>query len=296
MGYSLVGAYAALALTEIFLNYYPSIKTFNVKDYTQKLSSQIQKNDLLLVADGRFYLYARSLYKNNLQNIITDSQLGGIKLIVDNNFNAADYNIKSPRGVPISLGWKDRLKQKIVFDDRSLFDLENIDLISVLPEDFEATTDWHIQSGDGEFSLLKEHKFTGKYSLLAKASPGKDMVLRGLFGDIELNQPHLAVLVWSTKKFAGSDKNFMPLLTAHYTSQGKKYFGQIPFGETNQGMSVFIKENTLSKEKYYWQIHSGIGWIPPGEFSLNMFLNCEAGKSIMYDSMRLFLIRKSLLS
>ena len=296
ISYSLIGAYVTLALTEIFLNYYPSIKTFDVKAYTQKLSDQIQKNDLLLIADSRFYLYTRSVYKKNLQNIITNNQLGGIKLIVDNNFNAADYNIKSPRGVPISLGWKDRLKQKIVFDDRSLFDLENIDLISVLPEDFEATTDWHIQSGDGEFSLLKEHKFTGKYSLLAKASPGKDMVLRGLFGDIELNQPHLAVLVWSTKKFASNDKHFMPLLTAHYTSQGKKYFGQIPFGETNQGMSVFIKENTLSKEKYYWQIHSGIGWIPPGEFSLNIFLNCEAGKSIMYDSMRLFLIRKSLLS
>ncbi|HIA32690.1 MAG TPA: hypothetical protein EYN83_05580, partial [Nitrospinaceae bacterium] len=166
ISYSLIGAYVTLALTEIFLNYYPSIKTFDVKAYTQKLSDQIQKNDLLLIADSRFYLYTRSVYKKNLQNIITNNQLGGIKLIVDNNFNAADYNIKSPRGVPISLGWKDRLKQKIVFDDRSLFDLENIDLISVLPEDFEATTDWHIQSGDGEFSLLKEHKFTGKYSLL----------------------------------------------------------------------------------------------------------------------------------
>ena len=72
-----------------------------MKDYTQKLSSQIQKNDLLLVADGRFYLYARSLYKNNLRNIITDNQLGGIKLIVDNDSNAADYKVNSVQGVPI---------------------------------------------------------------------------------------------------------------------------------------------------------------------------------------------------
>ena len=293
MGYSLVGAYAALALTEIFLNYYPSIKTFNVKDYTQKLSSQIQKNDLLLVADGRFYLYARSLYKNNLRNIITDNQLGGIKLIVDNDSNAADYKVNSIRGMSIFLNWKDRLKEKIVFKDRKLFDLENINSISLLPEDFEATTDWHVQSGDGEFSLLKEHKFTGKYSLLAKASPGKDMVLRGLFGDIELNQPHLAVLVWSTKKFASNDKHFMPGLGISYIKKGKKYYRQIPFGKTNAGMNLHVKEKTLGEETYYWQIHSAIGWIHPGKFSLNLFLNCEAGKSIMYDSMRLFLIRKS---
>ena len=100
----------------------------------------------------------------------------------------------------------------------------------------------------------------------------------------------------STKKFAVSDKYFMPLLTSNIINQGKKYFAPIPLGKTNAGMNVFIKENTLSEEKYYWQIHSGIGWVPPGDFSLNIFLNCEAGKSIMYDSMRLFLVRKSLLS
>ena len=179
------------------------------------------------------------------------------------------------------------------FKDRKLFDLENINSISLLPEDFEATTDWHVQSGDGEFALLKEHKFTGKYSLLAKASPGKDMILRGLFGDIELNQPHLAVLVWSTKKFTSNDKYFMPGLGVSYIKKGKTYYSQIPFGKTNAGMNLHIKEKTLGEEKYYWQIHSAIGWINPGKFSLNLFLNCEAGKSIMYDSMRLFLIRKS---
>ena len=294
--YSLVGAYVALTLTEIFLNYYPSIKTFNVKDYTQKLSSQIQKNDLLLVADGRFYLYARSLYKKNLRNIITDNHLGGIKLIVDNDSNAADYKVNSIRGMSIFLNWKDRLKEKIVFKDRKLFDLKNINSISLLPEDFEATTDWHVQSGDGEFALLKEHKFAGKYSLLAKASSGKDMVLRGLFGDIELNQPHLAVLVWSTKKFASNDKYFMPAVGVSYIKKGKKYYSQIPFGKTNAGMNLHIKEKTLGEEIYYWQIHSAIGLIHPGKFSLNLFLRCEAGKSIIYDSMRLFLIRKSPLS
>ena len=296
VSYSLIGVYVTLALTELFSNYYPSIKTFDVKAYTQKLSGQIKKNDLLLVADSRFYLYARSIYKKNLRNIITNNQLGGIKLLVDNNFTAADYNMQGPRGAPIFLGWKDRLKKKIGFDDRSLFHLENIDSIPVLPEDFEATADWQIQSGDGEFAIQEEHKFSGKYSLLAKASPGKDMVLRASFGNIKLSEPHQAVLVWSTRKFAVSDKYFMPLLTSNIINQGKKYFAPIPLGKTNAGMSVFIKENTLSEEKYYWQIHSGIGWVPPGDFSLNIFLNCEAGKSIMYDSMRLFLVRKSLLS
>jgi len=293
MGYSLMGTYSVLALTEIALNYYPSIKTFNVKDYTQKLSSQIQKNDLLLVADPKNYLYARSIYKKNLQSIIAGNQLGGIKLIVDNDSNAADYKVNSIRGMPIFFNLNDRLKEKVVFEDRKLFDLENINSISLLPEDFEAITDWHAQSGDGEFSILKEHKFTGKYSLLAKASPVKDMVLRGLFGDIELNQPHLALLVWSTKKFTSNDKYFMPGLGVSYIMKGKKYYSQIPFVKTNAGMNLHIKEKSIGEETYYWQIHSAMGWIQPGKFSLNLFLKCEAGKSIMYDSMRLFLIGKS---
>ena len=85
----------------------------------------------------------------------------------------------------------------------------------------------------------------------------------------------------------------MPGLGVSYIKKGKTYYSQIPFGKTNAGMNLHIKEKTLGEEKYYWQIHSAIGWIHPGKFSLNLFLNCEAGKSIMYDSMRLFLIGKS---
>ena len=68
--------------TQIFLNHYPSIKTYNPALYKYNINSQVRENDLLLVADPRNYLYARSIYKKNLQNIIADNKLSGIKLLV----------------------------------------------------------------------------------------------------------------------------------------------------------------------------------------------------------------------
>ena len=57
----------------------------------------------------------------------------------------------------------------------------------------EANIYWEIQSGDGNFDTVKKHKFTGEYSLQVEASPGKDLVLRGLLSQTELSQPHLLV-------------------------------------------------------------------------------------------------------
>ena len=118
------------------------------------------------------------------------------------------------------------------------------------------------------------------------------MVLQSFLGQIELDEPHLIVLVWSTKKFVSSDKFFAPVLEVSSIIDGKKSYGQVPLGKTNEGMGLFIKENSSDKEPYYWQVHSSVGWLPAGKISLYMYLKCEAGKSIMYDSLRLFLVNK----
>jgi len=294
MGYSLIGAYTALSLTEIFLNHYPSIKTYNVEDYRRNLSNQTQKNDLLLVSDGRMYLYARSIYKKNLQNIIADNQLGGIKLLVNNSLSIEDYKVKTLKGVlPVFFNWQEKPYFKSVSQDRKLIHLNETNSTSLLSKDFETATNWKIHSGVGDFATIKEHKFSGEYSLLTKASPENNMVLQSLLGQIELDQPHLIVLVWSTKKFANDDKFFMPVLEVSSIVNGKKSYGQVPLGKTNEGMSLFIKEKPSDEETYYWQVHSAIGWLPAGKSSVYMYLKCEAGKSIMYDSLRLFLVNKA---
>ncbi|HIB43569.1 MAG TPA: hypothetical protein EYO37_06300 [Nitrospina sp.] len=294
MGYSLIGVYAALSLTEIFLNHYPSIKQYDVTEYKKSLNSKINKNDLLLVADGKHYLYARSIYKNNILNIISDNKLGKIKLLVNKELNASDYKVMTIKGIPIFLNFQNKAEYAEVSKDKKLFDYANFKSISILSKDFEASADWKIQSGDGKFSSIKEHKISGEYSLLAKASSGKDMVLQRSLGDIEIKQPRLIVLIWSTKRFASDDKYFMPAIGISYVMHGKKYYTQIPLGKTNQGMNLYVKEKTSnsSDETYYWQIHSAIGWIAPGKYSLNMFLKSEAGKSLMYDILGLFLVKK----
>ena len=231
--------------------------------------------------------------KENLENIIADNQLGGIKLLVTDPFNIGDYKVKTPKGIlPVFLNWQNKLDATSVSKDRKLIHLNKIHSSSLLPEDFEAITDWKIQSGGGKFALIKEHKFTGEYSLLTKAFPKQNMVLQSLIGQIELDQPHLVVLTWSTMKFAFNDKYFAPILVIGSNVNGKTQYGQIPLGQPNLGMSLYTKEKAFNNETYYWQVHSAIGWLPAGKFSLNLLLNCEAGKSIIYDSLRFFLVKK----
>ena len=297
IGYSLMGAYVTLSLFEIFLNHYPSTKTYNPKEYRQSINSQIQSNNLLLVADTKNYLYARSIYKNNLQNIITGNQLDAISLLVNNAANIEDYYVKTPKGyLPVFINWQDKHNFKSVSKDKKLIHLNNIKTTSLLSKDFESTVGWEIQSGAGEFTSIKDHKFTGESSLFIKAFPKKNVVIQRLIGHVKLDQPHLVVLVWSAKKFSSDDSYFLPALGISSMANGKKEYGQVGLGKINEGMSIYIKEKTYDEEPYYWEIDSAIGWLPAGDFSLNLLLNCEAGKSILYDSLGLFLINHSLQS
>ena len=293
-GYSLMSIYVALALIEVFLNHYPSTKTYNPKEYRQSINSQIQSNNLFLVADPKNYLYARSIYKNNLQNIITNNQLDAISLLVNNTVNIEDYYVKTPKGyLPVFLNWQNKHNFKSVSNDKKLIHLNNIKSTSLLPKDFESTVGWKIISGTGEFTSITDHKFTGENSLSIKAFPKKNVVLQRLIGQVKLDQPHLVVLAWSAKKFSSDDSYFLPALGTSSMANGKKHYRQIALGKINEGMSIYIKEKSSYEKPYYWEIDSAVGWLPAGEFSLNLLLNCEAGKSILYDSLRLFLINHS---
>jgi hypothetical protein len=295
VSFSLTSVFVALSLIEIFTNQFPKTKTFNVKEYRQNINNQVQPNDLLIVPDSRHYIYARSLYKKNLLNIISDSRLAGIKLLGENDFKPEKFKLRTPSGLrSVFFNGLNKFDSTRVSEGRKINHLKKIVSNSFLPEDIEATVDWKIQSGSGEFNAIKEHKFTGEYSLHIKASPEKDLVLRGLLNQIEISQPHLLILLWSTKKFSPKDKYFIPelVLGHHYGDHqnGKEYLSRLSLGKSNEGMNILIKKKSSNEETYYWQIHSAMGMLPPGKFSLYMYLNCEAGKAIMYDSLRIFLV------
>lgn len=291
VGYCLLGSFVTLSLMELFANQFPKTKTINIKEYRQNINNQVQPNDLLIVPDSRHYIYARSLYKKNLLNIISDSRLSGIKLLGESDFKPEEFKVKTPSGLrSVFFNGLNKFDSTRVSKDRKINHLKEIVSNSFLPDDIEASVDWEIQSGSGQVHTVKEHKFSGEYSLHIKASPEKDLVLRGLLKQTELSQPHLLILLWSTKKFSPKDKYFIPELVLGVHQNGKKYFAQLPLGKTNEGMNILIKEKNSNEKAYYWQIHSAIGMLPPGEFSLYMYLNSEAGKAVMYDSFRIFLV------
>lgn len=286
--------YTVLCIAELLLKHYPSINTYDAKSYSKKILGQTQKNDLLLVADPRNYLYARSIYKKNLINIVADNHLSGIKILVNKSLNVEDYKVKVlKKELPVFFNWQSDVDFENVSPDRKLIHLNKIQSIPLLPGEFEATTNWVVNSGVGSYSLNNDHKFDGNYSLLTRASKKNKMVLQSLIGQMELDEPSLIILIWSTKKFSAGDMFFMPALEISSIINGKKSYGQITLGKVNEGMSLFVKEKVPGKKPYYWQIHSAVGWLPVGKFSLNLYLKSEAGKAILYDGLRLFRVNQT---
>lgn len=62
-------------------------------------------------------------------------------------------------------------------------------------------------------------------------------------------------------------------------------------GVINEGINIKLREKTASGEPFYWSLNSDIGLLPPGSYSIHFNLKCKAGKTVFYDSLRLFMIK-----
>ena len=99
------------------------------------------------------------------------------------------------------------------------------------------------------------------------------------------------ILAWSGMREEEATILYHPTFSARYQSNGKTRIVKLLTGGINEGINIKLREKTASGEQFYWSLNSDIGLLPPGSYSLHFNLKCQAGKTVFYDSLRLFLIK-----
>ena len=66
--------------------------------------------------------------------------------------------------------------------------------------------------------------------------------------------------------------------------------GKLLTRKINDGINLYIQENTGAKNEYYWKLDTFLGVIPPGNYNFELFLKCYKDNSVLYDGLRMFLI------
>ena len=66
--------------------------------------------------------------------------------------------------------------------------------------------------------------------------------------------------------------------------------GKLLTRKINDGINLYIQENTGANNEYYWKLDTFLGVIPPGNYNFELFLKCYKDNSVLYDGLRMFLI------
>lgn len=283
-----------ISLKVTLLDYYPSIRIADGMLYKQEVRKHSSPEDLLLIANPEHYLYARSVYKDNLRNIISGNKMTGIKLIVPDAFDLDSYSLPtggSPLEIFKNLFKKEGLKTRDVSGGKKILALPGSRTIAALTKDFEINSDWEIISGKGEWAKEPNHKITGKGSLLVRASPEQDMMVRtALPNKITIEKLSLIVMVWAQKNLSNQGIVYSPALSS--TIQFGEHTRRVQFlmGKINNGINYHMQESGRNFNSYHWVVNTILGKIPPGTYDFDLVLLCDPGGSVLYDSLRLFFI------
>lgn len=125
---------------------------------------------------------------------------------------------------------------------------------------------------------------------------GKDaefFVEMPLSREVTVRKYSFLVMVWAWSHLTGVNDDrsvFMPSLLVKAADGSKK---QVRMGRVNQGMGVHVRDNAPGFGSFDWSMGAAVGRIPPGQYALSLLLNVKAGKSVLYDGIRLFLIEKA---
>ena len=165
---------------------------------------------------------------------------------------------------------------------------------SILSGDFEIEARWKILRGHGLIKLERGHKLEGQYSLLLEANQEDMLVVEASIpGLIELKNNTLVVLLYSGHNLTSDGYGPKNLVGAPYLAVKDLQSGQthrLRIGKLNTGIRSEISELQTREEAYDWTVISYIGFFLPGRYSLALRLVAPKGQSVLYDSLRLFVL------
>ena len=287
--------YSITALNVVFFEHYPSTKTLDGNLYKKKILQNTKSNDLLIINDANNYLYARSVYKTTIQNIIQENRLSGVNFTKEFSNNIKENKASKDRGMWLQLvnmlKKDDNLKYIDVSGGKEITKLSKRTAIPILSVDFESTAPWQITQGKGKISKIKDHRLSGIQSLKLTASPKESMIANvSIPGEYRVKKTSFIVITLGTKNFNPNMIVYHPLLTASIgiNNQSKKV--KLLTRKINDGINLQIQEKKVAKDKYYWKLNAFLGVLPPGSYNFELFLKCYKDNSVLYDGLRMFLI------
>ena len=284
--------YCIFSVHILFQEYYPSLTTFDGKKYKEKILKHTKPNDLIAIENPENYLYARSVYQQNFSNILTENRLSGFQLIANKDFNLINY--APPPGEKIFTQVQDQINNlssanKAVTEEININRMTNFEGVPLLPKNFETSVPWTITQGKGLVSQHNNFGSTGSSALLLRANDLEKMTAATIIPkQISLTKPSFVILIW--KKKLTNQIVYNPVLTFESdTANGRKTL-QPKLGLINDGINFNITERKGWFGFSHWGAHSLIGILPPGTYSIALWLRCRPKQTLIYEDFRLFLI------
>ncbi len=280
ISYGLATLFVAFSAKILIIDYYPSIQTNVGKQYLKNVQAQTQPEDLVLFADPKNYLYARTVFANNLQSIFNQNRLQDIHIVAKDANAIQTFQVeKSGNAFAI---FKDRFQNLAPFPltkNLNLFSLTSGPGRALLPEDFEIKSPWKLIQGQGKVAAYDQQKLSGIAALQLKTDSGF-VIEAQIAKSLNLVGYHLAVLIWSGKNLDENSDNFIaPPILMEPTDGSPRWV--LKTGSINQGNRVTLKQ---------WPLVSFIGMVPPGDYHLHLQLAAGPNQNILFDGLRLFLI------
>jgi hypothetical protein len=212
-------------------------------------------------------------------------------LVTPKNYDIFKYTPKQGKEVFQII---QRLWDQITFKTFSLDEENTMTLMtnpsssSLLPDNFEESTQWKILNGKGTISKFKSGNTYDQLALKLETSADNEMlVMRTIPNTIKISKPSMAVLIWTVKMKYNELLNQPALVVELALPKGRQYM-QVDMGRINSGMNVYLGDSFLTSSN--WFLRSSIGIVPPGNYSFSIWLKCNKGQTLIYDEFRLFII------
>ncbi|MFQ5672655.1 MAG: glycosyltransferase family 39 protein [Nitrospinales bacterium] len=278
----------------------PDHPLMNGHAYKRLVEKYSDPLDLIVIADSKKFLYARSVYLKNLKNIFRLNKLSGIKIIAADDAEIAAYKVNNGfREFPVfqNLVVPQTLQGKTVAPGLKIFPLAGPGSRALLPEDFETAAAWKIVAGRGKIRFDNIHKLAGKHAIILETSRQGQMVAQApIPGNLRFKRNTLAVLLAAGYNLTAEENKPENVLAAPFIGVQdlkSKQFQYLRAGQANYGIRSKFPETTNATGTRNWTLFAYMGYFPPGRYALSLHLGGVKGQSIAYDGLRLFLVELS---
>ncbi len=290
----------------LFIKYYPSLQTFSGNQYKQNLQLHSPDHGLLFFTKAKQYIYGKSTYRKNIENIIYHNRLDNIGFVKSPSFNVNNVTVIGQKGRDFKLLNKDSFhksfSQFTLVDDFQLANLNPTSVKAILPEDFEFLANWVPYAGTGKVVKNNSAKIEGKSSLnLTNLGQGPFMVRSKDLLKVKVVKDSLIVLIWTSLNIQNSDSspqrvlyrgNSLPPTLYLMPTETLSKLKEIPMGLFNPNLNAFIDSPTSHdfKGNRRWYINGRIGNIPKGSYLLHIALGAGPEENVLLDGLRIFIL------